>query len=299
MATFESTLPQPEPPLLELQTKIKRQITILGIAIQNTDNLKPVDLAEMFNCEELTIKRDLQELRSAGFDIHSEKGCGVCFNSWPAPKMLKEMILQYYGLCYSETAVDKATALLVKQLKEKSLGFFVSLQRCIDDNRVVVIDYIKQEGEKELNREIEPLLIFQSEGYYRVLARHEQSFKQYHLNKLTRVKPTTRKFKRVPQEEIDQLFTGSFRSWIGTERHTVRLLLSKTWAERLKPRQLMESQLVTENRDGSVVYEMTVNSLTEIASWVVSRGEGVTVLEPKELREMVIGIAKGTAANYK
>ena len=64
--------------------------------------------------------------------------------------------------------------------------------------------------------------------------------------------------------------------------------------ERLKPRQLMESQIVTENPDGSVVYEMVVNSLSEIAS----RGEGVNVLEPKEFRNMVIDIAKGILRNY-
>jgi len=284
--------------MLELQTKIKRQISIIGIALQNDKHLKPVDLAEMFNCEELTIKRDLQELRAAGFDIHSEKKTGVCFETKPNSKVLKEAILQYYGLSYSESAVDKATALLVKQLKEKSLAFFVTLQRCIDENRIAVIDYIKQEGEIEKNREIQPLLIFQSEGYYRILARHDHSFKQYHLNKLFKVTLTDRKFKRVPKEEIDELFAGSFRSWIGTERHTVKIQFSKVWAERLKPRQLMESQVVTENPDGSVVYEMVVNSLTEVASWVASRGEGVNVLEPQELREMVIEIAKGTLGNY-
>jgi predicted DNA-binding transcriptional regulator YafY len=146
--------------------------------------------------------------------------------------------------------------------------------------------------------EIQPLLIFQSEGYYRILARHDHSFKQYHLNKLIKVTLTDRKFKRVPKEEIDELFAGSFRSWIGTERHTVKIQFSKIWAERLKPRQLMESQVVTENPDGSVVYEMVVNSLTEIASWVASRGEGVNVLEPQELREMVVEIARGTLGNY-
>jgi len=284
--------------MLELQTKIKRQISIIGIALQNDKHLKPVDLAEMFDCEELTIKRDLQELRAAGYDIHSEKKCGVCFETKPGSRALKEAILQYYGLNYSETAVDKATALLVKRLKDKSLAFFVTLQRCIDENRIAIIDYIKQEGEIEKNREIQPLIIFQSEGYYRVLAKHDHSFKQYHLNKLLNVSITDRTFKRVPKEEIDELFAGSFRSWIGTERHTVKIHFSKIWAERLKPRQLMESQIITENSDGSVVYEMVVNSLSEIASWVASRGEGVNVLEPKELRDKVIEIAKGTLGNY-
>ena len=81
----------------------------------------------------------------------------------------------------------------------------------------------------------------------------------------------------LPQQEVDALFEHSFRSWIGTEHHTVRLRLDRTWAERIKPQQLMESQVITENPDGSIVLETTVNSLDEVASWVVSRGAGVTV----------------------
>jgi predicted DNA-binding transcriptional regulator YafY len=41
-----------------------------------------------------------------------------------------------------------------------------------------------------------------------------------------------------------------------------------------------------------------VNSLQEVASWAVSRGTGVTVLEPQELREIVVNLAKGALLNY-
>jgi predicted DNA-binding transcriptional regulator YafY len=61
----------------------------------------------------------------------------------------------------------------------------------------------------------------------------------------------------------------------------------------------MEAQLLIEDEDGSVVLEATVNSLTEIASWVVSRGKGVAVLEPKALKDLVINTAKGVLENYK
>jgi len=57
-------------------------------------------------------------------------------------------------------------------------------------------------------------------------------------------------------------------------------------------------QDMTENADGTVELKITVNSLTEIASWIVSRGEGVTVLEPLELKQMVINLAKGALKNY-
>ncbi len=60
----------------------------------------------------------------------------------------------------------------------------------------------------------------------------------------------------------------------------------------------MESQIIEEYEDGTMDLSITVNSLSEIASWIVSRGEGVIVIEPPELKEKVIELAKGTLGNY-
>lgn len=75
-------------------------------------------------------------------------------------------------------------------------------------------------------------------------------------------------------------------------------MLSKFWAERIEPRVLALEQNLTKNEDGSVIFKCTVNSINEIASWIVNRGEGVKVLEPKELRDAVINLANGALRNY-
>jgi predicted DNA-binding transcriptional regulator YafY len=284
--------------MLELQTKIKRQIELLGIAVDNPHGCKPVDLSELYDCEELTIKRDLQELRSYGFDLHSEKKRGIRLGAPLDPKQIKELIIQYVGLSNSDYAVDKATSLMVKKLREKALSNVVTLQRCIDQTLTARIDYQKETDELEEEREIHPLLIFQSDGYWRVLAANEGKIKQYHLNKILAVRATERRFRRVPQDQIDDLFRYSFKSWIGTDRHTVRIRLSRLWADRIRPLLMIETQRLTEHPDGSVVFEATVNSLVEVASWVVTKGEGVEVLEPAQLREMVLALARGAMKNY-
>ncbi len=284
--------------MLELQTKIKRQIEILGIAVDNPLGWKPVDLSELYGCEELTIKRDLQELRSYGFDLHSEKKRGVRLGTPLDTTQIKELLVQYIGLSNSDYAIDRATTLMVKKLREKSLSNIVSLQRCIDLNLVASIDYQKESDELERGREIHPLLIFQSDGYWRVLAVNEGKIKQYHLIKILAVLPTERKFKKVPREQIDELFRFSFKSWIGSERHSVKIKLSPLWADRVRPQLMIETQSLTEGPDGAVVFEATVNSLLEVASWVATKGAGVEVLEPAQLREMVIALARGTLKNY-
>jgi predicted DNA-binding transcriptional regulator YafY len=284
--------------MIELQTKIKRQIEILGIAVDNTECWRAVDLSELYECEELTIKRDLQELRSYGFDLHSEKKRGIRLGTALDQKRIQDLIVQYLGLSGSDYTIDKATSLMVRKLKEKALSIVVTLQRCIDRCQVARIDYQKEADDLERGREIQPLLIFQSDGFWRVLALHDSVIKQYHLNKIISASALDRRFRRIAQEKIDEMFRYSFKSWIGNERHTVTIKLSKTWADRIRPQQTVETQKLTVLTDGSVVFEAIVNSLREVASWVISKGEGVQVLEPPELRETVIALARGALSNY-
>src|SRR5512140_654065 len=284
--------------MLEIQTKIKRQIEILGLALDNQKGLKDCDFSILFKRDIPTIKRDMQELREYGVDIHSEKKRGICVSGTLDQSRLRELIVQYLGMCSAASGADKATALLVRQLKAKALSHVVMIQRCIDQHAMAVIDDQKEEGELEPQRVICPLLLFSSEGSWRILALNDGVVKQYIVNKVVRVKPTEKKFKSISQAEIDDMFRYSFRSWTSTEKHQIRIRLSEAWAKRIKPRQLMETQKITEESDGSVIFESTVNSLTEVASWVVSRGQGVEVLEPAELKTKVIELAKGALSNY-
>jgi predicted DNA-binding transcriptional regulator YafY len=284
--------------MLEFQTKIKRQIEILGYALDDETHLRPADVADMYRCEELTIQRDLGDLRAHGIDIHTRKKEGIHLAQPLPPKTLALLIRQYLGLCGPAAVADKGTSLLVKRWRAKALLNIVLIQRSIEERRVLIIDYEKEAGVFDLGCSVYPLLIFESEGSWRVLARHNDRMKQYHLNKITAITPTRKNFPPVPQEQIDDMFRFSFRSWLGTERFHVRIKLQPPWPERIKPRQLMESQVITEEADGTVIFETTVNSLDEIASWVVSRGRGVIVLEPEALKQRVLDLAQGVLQNY-
>jgi predicted DNA-binding transcriptional regulator YafY len=284
--------------MTNLHTVVKRQIEIVGLAVDNHGHFKVPDLAYAFGCDDLTIKRDMQALRKSAIDIHSEKKRGVTLVRRLPPTTLRQLVGQYLGLCAAATARDRATALLVKKHRERALRYVVLLQRCIEQNHVARIDYEKETGNVERDREIHPLMLFSGDGHWRVLAVNGGKMKQYLLTKITRLQETSTRFRPVPQERIDEMFRHSFRSWIGTEAFAVRIRLSPTWAARLRPRQLMETEALVEEEDGSVVLEATVNSLEEVAGWVVSRGTGVEVLEPPKLRAMVLDLARGVLANY-
>jgi len=285
----------------EFRNKLKRQLEILGICLSQNypGHLTTFDLADIFEVEELTIKRDLKDLRSQGIDIHSVRGKGIWVTSTFADEKLKELIQQYTAIAVSYDSVDKSTGLLVNKLKEKALANLIVLGMCIESHTRTLIDYEKESAGVDFRREISPLRIFQRDNYWRVLAVEKGIIKQFHLNKIIDARPTNYRFDLVPEESIDEMFKYSWRSWLGDQRHNVKLKFSHTWAERLLPKQLMEHEKITNLEDGSVIYETTVNSLDEIAGWIVSRGKGVIVLQPEELREKVKQTARDSLANYE
>jgi predicted DNA-binding transcriptional regulator YafY len=58
------------------------------------------------------------------------------------------------------------------------------------------------------------------------------------------------------------------------------------------------SQKLTHRKDGSVILEMTLADLGEVASWVLSFGPTAVVLAPAQLREQVAQAAVRTVARY-
>lgn len=284
----------------DLRNKLKRQIEILGLILsQNIGGvIRTIDLADMFNVEELTIRRDMRDLRSFGIMIHSTKKNGVCLTGKLSEDKLCELITQYTALCSTPSFVEKSTSLLIKRLGEKSLANFTLLQRCIEESRCASVDYIKETDELEFRQEICPVLIFQRDNYWRLLAVKNDKIKQYHLNKIVEVRPIEKKFIKLSDDKIRDVFKYSWKSWIGDAAINIKLHFSAHWVKRIKPKQLMDYEKFIELDDGSVIYETTVNSLEEVSSWIVSRGSGVVVIEPEELREKVISLARETLSNY-
>ncbi|MGB9665188.1 MAG: helix-turn-helix transcriptional regulator [Ignavibacteria bacterium] len=279
--------------------KIKRQIEIVGKALSSDESFTIMDLAVEYNVEELTIKRDLAELRSRGIDIHSLKNSGIKILNPIKKEILKEFILEYIGFSYSEDFPDKSTTILIQKLGEKALRLITQLQKAIEQNLLTIIDYQSTATTTKKNVYIQPLKIFQSQSEWRLLAINQNLIKQYYISKILDVKITTEKFKPLEKEKIESLFSSSLKSWIGTEQFFIKIQFDKKWAEVIKSKTYLLNQKITELPDGSVLFEGNVNSIDEAATWILSFGKGVKVLEPERLKLKVIQLAKEALSNYK
>lgn len=281
----------------EYLSKIKRQIEIVGKALTE-DKFSIVDLAVEYNVEELTIKRDLSDLRSRGIDIHSLKKSGIKILSPINKNLLKEFILEYISFSYSDDYPDKSTNILIEKHKEKALSMVVQLQQAIERNLSVKIDYQATASSVKYDVLVNPLKIFQSQNDWRLLAINQNIVKQYYLSKILRVTPTSEKFKPIPKEKINSFFSSSLKSWIGTEEFPIKIKFENNWAEIIKSKMFLMNQRITDLEDGSIIFEGVVNSLDEAATWILSFGKGAQVIEPESLRKKVIQLAKDALSNY-
>lgn len=282
----------------DFRTKLKRQIEIISLVTENPNQYTIFDLAAKFNISEITVKRDLQEIRGMGIDIHSSGKKGINIFTPLNDEMIKLLIAQYTGIISYQNLIDKSVSLLVSKSGIRSLYLITTLQNAIEEKKKIKIQYQRVINKPPSEKILEPYYIFQSDKQWRLLGSDNGMIKQFILCNILSVEVLNEKFNILQKNEIENIFSTSFKSWLSEEKIIVKLRLLPPWSERVLSKPIMENQVITKNSDGSVILEVVVNSLGEVASWVVSRGEGVIVLEPEDLRNYVIEIAKGVLKNY-
>ena len=280
----------------DFHQKIKRQTELLGLILSG-DRIDIADAADIFGCEQVTIKRDLADIRSYGIDIHSNAKKGIIIDE-PLDEEQVRQILSQYLYAFVSKEYDKSFNLLLNKLKQNSIPIITTIQRGLERRRSVVIEYKKEESLDSYQCSIDPIMFFQSGGRWRILAKNDNKVKQFIIEKIIKAEITKKRFDKIPIKEVESLFAASFKSWLGPEKYEVKLRFYEPWTDFVVGTTMMANQRLHRNKDGSCDLEMTVNSLIEVAGWIVSRGKGVVVLEPEELKTQVIELANGCLQNY-
>lgn len=274
--------------------KIKRQIGIVSDVLEAKTIYSMMDFSVKYNVDEVTIKRDLNDLRSQGIAIHSKKNRGVYFQSKLTDAQLSYLFLQYISIIQTNCFIQKSASNLISIYKNDALINLTKLQKAIDCSLTTLLIY----GNNSEKIEVFPLQLFEMDNGWRLLTQTGNKTKQFRLDKIKSVEITDKKFTPIKKENVQELFNHSWKCWIGDDLIKVKLLLDTKQQEWVESKILIANQKKTYNEDGTMVLEVVVNSLTEITSWIVSRGQGCKVLEPVELKEEVLRIAKETLSNY-
>lgn len=91
----------------------------------------------------------------------------------------------------------------------------------------------------------------------------------------------------IPQEFNSKDFMKNHLGLFNEETIHLSLLINKPFSKSVSEAIYADNQVITENEDGSILFEGTMMGKTDIIRWILSMRTAVTILEPNELKQEV------------
>ncbi len=275
-----------------------------------------------------TVYRDLEALQEAGFPLYTRKEDrskrwhlmeAYSFNV-PQPFTLTELmslhiyedlIRVFQGTMFHdslESLFKKVQASLPPQTLAyldrirstfkagvkpyKDYGRFKEIlaginQAALNRHRIEIVYHaLKNE---ETVRKVDPYRIWFFEGtiYLIGYCHLRRDMRVFVLDRIKNLSQTEEDFEIPGSFDFNEFIGHSFRVMRG-ETRLVRIRISPDWARYVGERIWHESQRTRELEDGGIELSFKAGGLEEICRWVLGLGPEAEVLEPNELREMVV-----------
>ncbi len=296
------------------------------------------ELARELNCVRRTVYRDLDALMYAGFPVTSEKRDGKVFYRFLETFQMGQVPFtpdELLALAFSEDLLrtlegtvfhDSIRAALAKiraglgpelsaYLDRLSDGFrvlpgphkryaaFRDIIRTLNEgvlaNRSVEIHYRTGRTGEESTRRLDPYKVWYHSGGLYVIGHDHRSeeIRTFAVDRIQGIQDTTDSFDIDPGFDFDHYTASSF-GVVAEPALSVRIAFSAEWASYVNEREWHASQSTRELPDGGLELSMQVGGHEELASWVLSFGEGAEVIEPEALRAEVRARLEGALKRY-
>ena len=179
-----------------------------------------------------------------------------------------------------------------------------ALQTGLMDRRLVRYAYRPRSGPASRGTLAPYAFVFHRNGLYVVASRlldnnNRQDPRVFAVERFSSADPIRRThFDLPPDLDIDDLFDGAFGLITGPHRHHVVVELSRAVRADALTRRWHRTQTTTALPAGRVRLEFTVSSLREVLPWLLEWGPDALVLEPQELRDLIVTALQATLAQY-
>jgi len=304
---------------------------LLGMILflQGRRVVRAEDMAGHFEISVRTVYRDLAALGEVGVPIMAEAGVGyslvrgyhlppVMFTADEAGAIATGSVLvqQFTDASLQapmQSALMKIRAVLPAEQQrhleniERSIAFprrkspddanLVQLQQALAQRRLIRIQYQGAKDEKPLPREIEPVfLIYYLERWHLIawcrLRKDVRDFRTDRIQGITVTKETFAPREDVTYEKLRELWRKD------ATYLTAKVHFKPFSVERARREWSMGVQKEVKNKDG-VVLTLSTGSFDWMTGWLLSFGTNATVLEPPELKQLVIEAAERALAHHR
>jgi predicted DNA-binding transcriptional regulator YafY len=318
-------------------SRIHRLLKLLT-RIQTEAGWTPTRLAEAFQVDRRTIHRDIEDLKTVGFEITFDKAAqtyrlsGDVFlppiqldvHEAMALTVLCDLLTEPEQIAFlgaATRAVAKIQQVMPASVREESerlasrtfirtaqsvppdgcADVYATMQEAIDEGRIIECTYdaIRSDADHEPFDFHPYALLFAVRAWY-VIGYHagRDALRTLKLNRFDSLKRTERRFSPPPSFSLDAYLGNAWRMMPADRDFDVEILFDASFADTISETAWHPTQQVDLNDDGSATFRCTVAGLDEIAWWVLSMGRHCRVIQPAELAERVRREAEATAAQY-
>jgi predicted DNA-binding transcriptional regulator YafY len=310
---------------LRQATHLARVLKVLEL-IQGRGRYGIKELAAELECSERTVFRDLTVLQLAGVPYYHDREAGAyrvrSGYRFPAINLTDEEAIGQAiatslssapGLDITEGAgptsrklkttsgekvsrlleeVDRLTCVLDLKLADHSRHheLIKTVQLALINESRLIGNYASPYERKPKRLDLHPYRICLASRAWYLIARPEGADRPltYRITRFKSLRPSDAPANVPADFDIKRYFGNAWGVFSGVESHEVKLHFARESAAIVTETLWHHTQSVRWNKDGSATLTFRVDGLQEIARWILGWAGWVTVLEPIELREMII-----------
>jgi predicted DNA-binding transcriptional regulator YafY len=182
-----------------------------------------------------------------------------------------------------------STNLNCEDINEDGILLFVEIENAIKEQIEIEIEYNKKMFF------LQPLKLAFFDGYGYLLAldtKKKNKFKKFHLNSISNLKTTGRKFE--VSKDISKKIKYANSAWFDLDNEfIVNLFISKEIKKYFERKPLPSQRLMGEDPDGSIEIEINITHKMEILPTIFEYIPHIKVLSPKWLADEVVEEVQG------
>lgn len=295
------------------------------------------NLCEKFEVSERTLHEDIRFLReNLAREIDFDHFKGGYFNSNPEKRLPafelssgevfaltlgKELMSLYIGTSFESTlrsALEKISERLPEKVQVdpeeiKSIirfrggsiipisgKMFTDINKACDMHKQLEFTYYAASKGETTKRSVDPQVLLHDRGtWYLVAYCHSRlALRIFALHRIRDYKMLDTTFAPMPGEELTSWMNTAFQLEHGEREYSVKVSFAPNAARYIRERNWHPQQVLKNAEDGSCTLVFPASSLEEVLRWLSPYGADALVLEPGELRDMVVNSLKSTLEKY-
>lgn len=161
------------------------------------------------------------------------------------------------------------------------------LINAIREHKEIIIEYRANDG-KISKRRVQPykLLLYKGDYYLVAQCLLRNNIRYFKLVRIKELIVTSIEF--IPEIDIDEFLKDQEKNNLGIYSGkvlNVELEISLPMSNTIKENIWVDGQEIIERDDGSIIFKAKMKEGPEVISWLLSMGECVKIISPKELRD--------------